>query len=130
MADHGVVCSMSRCGNAWDNAAMENLFSFLKTEGTVRNVHREMRSSWAGQKRFNDSPVVGFSGVRQLCSDQLATMIYPPSPTVLALQVIYHSRSERSNPPKSICLQGGKKVFFAIGLQSNEKVGPRSVFVF
>jgi putative transposase len=24
MADHGVVCSMSRSGNVWDNTAMEN----------------------------------------------------------------------------------------------------------
>ena len=27
MADHGVVCSMSRSGNVWDNAAMESFFS-------------------------------------------------------------------------------------------------------
>ena len=32
MADHGVVCSMSRSGNVWDNAAMESFFSSLKTE--------------------------------------------------------------------------------------------------
>lgn len=32
MADKGVVCSMSRSGNVWDNAAMENFFSSLKTE--------------------------------------------------------------------------------------------------
>ena len=24
MADHGVICSMSRSGNVWDNAAMES----------------------------------------------------------------------------------------------------------
>jgi transposase InsO family protein len=24
MADHGVVCMMSRSGNVWDNAAMES----------------------------------------------------------------------------------------------------------
>jgi putative transposase len=29
MADHGVVCSMSRSGNVWDNAAMESFFSSL-----------------------------------------------------------------------------------------------------
>jgi putative transposase len=33
MADHGVVCSMSRSGNVWDNAAMESFFSSLKTSG-------------------------------------------------------------------------------------------------
>ena len=35
MADHGVVCSMSRSGNVWDNAAMESFFSSLKTERTA-----------------------------------------------------------------------------------------------
>ena len=30
MADHGVVCSMSRSSNVWDNAAMESFFSSLK----------------------------------------------------------------------------------------------------
>ena len=39
MADHGVVCSMSRSGNVWDNAAMES-FSSLKTESTARKTYR------------------------------------------------------------------------------------------
>ena len=41
MADNGVVCSMSRLGNVWDNAAMESFFSSLKTErtGTRRTGH-------------------------------------------------------------------------------------------
>ena len=34
MSDNGVVCSMSRSGNVWDNAAMESFFSSLKTERT------------------------------------------------------------------------------------------------
>src|SRR5438445_6989643 len=38
MADHGVVCSMSRSGNVWDNAAMESFFSSLKTERTASLV--------------------------------------------------------------------------------------------
>jgi putative transposase len=29
---HRMVCSMSRKGNCWDNAAMESFFSTLKTE--------------------------------------------------------------------------------------------------
>jgi putative transposase len=37
MADHGIVCSMSRAGNVWDNAAMESFFSWLKTERMARN---------------------------------------------------------------------------------------------
>jgi hypothetical protein len=40
MADHGVVCSMSRAGNVWDNAAMESFFSLMKTERTARKTYR------------------------------------------------------------------------------------------
>ena len=40
MAEHGVVCSMSRSGNVWDNAAMESFFSTLKTERTARKTYR------------------------------------------------------------------------------------------
>src|SRR3982074_2973739 len=40
MMDHGVVCSMSRSGNVWDNAAMESFFSSLKTERTARKIYR------------------------------------------------------------------------------------------
>jgi len=31
---------MSRAGNCWDNAAMESLFSSLKTERTARKTYR------------------------------------------------------------------------------------------
>jgi putative transposase len=40
MEDNGVICSMSRSGNVWDNAAMESFFSSLKTERTARKVYR------------------------------------------------------------------------------------------
>ena len=40
MADNGVTCSMSRSGNVWDNAAMENFFSSLKIERIVRKTCR------------------------------------------------------------------------------------------
>lgn len=40
MAEHGIVCSMSRSGNVWDNAAMESFFSSLKTERTARKTYR------------------------------------------------------------------------------------------
>ncbi len=40
MADHGVICSMSRSGNVWDNAAMESFFSSLKTERIARKLYR------------------------------------------------------------------------------------------
>jgi putative transposase len=35
-----VVCSVSRSGNVWDNAAMESFFSSLKTERTARKTYR------------------------------------------------------------------------------------------
>ena len=40
LAEHGVICSMSRSGNCWDNAAMESFISTLKTERTSRKVYR------------------------------------------------------------------------------------------
>ncbi|MET4375020.1 putative transposase [Bradyrhizobium sp. LB12.1] len=39
MADCGIVCSMSRSGNVWDNAAMESFFSSLKTERTAGKIY-------------------------------------------------------------------------------------------
>ena len=40
MADHGVVCSMSRSGNVWYNAATESFFSSLKTERIGNKTYR------------------------------------------------------------------------------------------
>jgi putative transposase len=40
LAQHGVVCSMSRSGDCWDNAAMESFFSTLKTERCSRKIYR------------------------------------------------------------------------------------------
>jgi putative transposase len=40
MTDRGVICSMSRSGNVWDNAAMESFFSSLKTQRTARKIYR------------------------------------------------------------------------------------------
>jgi putative transposase len=40
MADNGVVCSMGRSGNVWDNAATESFFSSLKIERTARKTYR------------------------------------------------------------------------------------------
>jgi putative transposase len=40
MADSGIICSMSRSGNVWDNAAMESFFSSLKTERIERKTYR------------------------------------------------------------------------------------------
>ena len=40
MADHGVICSMSRASNVWVNAAMESFFTLLKTERTAAKSYR------------------------------------------------------------------------------------------
>jgi putative transposase len=40
MVESGIICSMSRSGNVWDNAAMESFFSSLKTERTARKNYR------------------------------------------------------------------------------------------
>jgi putative transposase len=40
LANHGIVCSMSRSGNVWDNSAMESFFSSLKIERTDRKTYR------------------------------------------------------------------------------------------
>jgi putative transposase len=40
MADHGVVFSMSRSGNVWNDAAMESFFSSLKTERIGNKTYR------------------------------------------------------------------------------------------
>lgn len=32
LSDHGIICSMSRKGNCWDNACMESFFGSLKNE--------------------------------------------------------------------------------------------------
>lgn len=37
LAGQGIVCSMSRRGDCWDNAAMESFFSTLKTERTSKS---------------------------------------------------------------------------------------------
>ena len=53
MADHGVVCSMSRSGNVWDNAAMESFFSSLKTERTARKLYRTRDEAKADVRFYN-----------------------------------------------------------------------------
>jgi putative transposase len=40
LAEHRIVCSMSRSGNVWDNAAMESFFSSMKIERADRKNYR------------------------------------------------------------------------------------------
>ena len=39
LADQGIVCSMSKRGDCWDNAVLESFFSSLKTERTSRRQY-------------------------------------------------------------------------------------------
>jgi len=43
LKQHGMVCSMSRKGNCWDNAVMERFFLSLKME---RVWHRDYANHW------------------------------------------------------------------------------------
>ena len=52
MADHGVICSMSRSGNVWDNTAMESFFSSLQTERTARKTYRTSDDAKAGVRLY------------------------------------------------------------------------------
>ena len=45
LAEQGIVCSMSRAGEVWDNSAMESFFSSLKTERTARKVYRSRKQA-------------------------------------------------------------------------------------
>ena len=40
LKSQNIICSMSRRGECWDNAAMESFFSTLKTERCARTVYR------------------------------------------------------------------------------------------
>ena len=54
MADNGVVCSMSRSGNVWDNAAMESFFSSLKTK---RTAHKCIEQETSVDRRGIRTPI-------------------------------------------------------------------------
>jgi putative transposase len=47
LKEQGITCSMSRAGEVWDNSAMENFFSSLKTERTARKVYRSREQARA-----------------------------------------------------------------------------------
>src|SRR5262249_57689726 len=49
MAGNDVVCSMSRSGNVWDNAAMESFFSSLKTKRIGNKTYRTRYEASADQ---------------------------------------------------------------------------------
>ncbi|MGY4182981.1 putative transposase [Bradyrhizobium sp. USDA 4518] len=75
MADHGIVCSMSRSGNVWDNAAMESFFSSLKTERTANKIYSTRDAARADvfdyierfYNRASEHPSAYFVEEKRLC---------------------------------------------------------------
>ena len=64
LADHGIICSMSRSGNVWDNAAMESFFSSLDgkihgplgSSNLVQPLSRRRTSIDEKRKEIKSSP--------------------------------------------------------------------------
>ena len=52
--DHGIQISMSRPGNAWDNAACESFIKTLKYEEVYRTEYRDLAEARAGNGVFLD----------------------------------------------------------------------------
>jgi len=65
LRDHGIVCSMSRKGDCWDNAVVESFFSTLKSElvheadwYSRREAEREITTwidTWYNRQRRHSS---------------------------------------------------------------------------
>ena len=52
LAQHGMVCSMSRKGNCWDNAPVERFFSSLKREWTGDRLYRTRKEAIADVREY------------------------------------------------------------------------------
>ncbi len=52
LAQHGMVCSMSRKGNCWDNAPVERFFSSLKREWTGDRLYRTRQEAIADVREY------------------------------------------------------------------------------
>ena len=50
--DNGIVISMSRKGNPWDNAACESFMKTLKSEEVHRNEYRDLAEARAEIREF------------------------------------------------------------------------------
>lgn len=64
-ADHGVVCSMSRSGNVWDNAAMESFFSPLKSECVGNETYRTCDKARADVSIISNASTMPNEGARR-----------------------------------------------------------------
>ena len=52
LQQHGMVCSMSRKGNCWDNAPTERFFSSLKREWLTGNVYQTREAAVADARAY------------------------------------------------------------------------------
>ena len=48
LKEYGMICSMSRRGNCWDNAPTESFFDRLKNERVHGTRYRTKEEAWAG----------------------------------------------------------------------------------
>lgn len=49
MADHGITCSMSRSGNAWDNVAMEGFCASVNFGAFIALRSIPSQEKWHGK---------------------------------------------------------------------------------
>ena len=52
LKQHGMICSMSRKGNCWDNAPVERFFSSLKREWTSDQLYRSRQEAIADVREY------------------------------------------------------------------------------
>ena len=52
LKQHGMICSMSRKGNCWDNAPIERFFSSLKRESTGDQWYRTRQKAMADVREY------------------------------------------------------------------------------
>jgi putative transposase len=52
LKEHGIVISMSRKGNPWDNAACESFMKTLKYEEVYRNEYRDLAEAKSAIREF------------------------------------------------------------------------------
>ena len=52
LKQHGMICSMSRKGDCWDNAAVERFFGSLKWEWTGDQLYKTRREAIADVREY------------------------------------------------------------------------------
>ena len=52
LKQHGIICSMSRKDNCWDNAPVERFFSSLKREWTGDRLYRTRQQAIADVREY------------------------------------------------------------------------------